>query len=153
GTRCALRIKRRGGSVVAGNDSSEFLSLFARDESVHHSGSITSNTRFIDHGFFLHLPSISYPDWHRSAPRRWLTAKVKIEPTCLFALTVQELHFLEDVTALGLEQLRPLAADFPRVIQDSVEHLLIGLIPLTPFTGLHPVLVVDLHHCPGGDQF
>ncbi len=64
--------------------------MFAGYEPVHHSGSVTSGSRLIDHGFFLNLPAIPYPDWHRSVPRgRRFTTEVEIGPACLLAITVQ----------------------------------------------------------------
>ena len=68
------------------------------------------------------------------------------------AVPVDELELLQHLAALRPKQLRPLAGQFSGVVEQLVPGLQVRLVPFGPFAGLHPVLVLDLHDRPGGDQ-
>src|SRR5262249_43064154 len=121
----ALGLDGRRCRVVAGDSLFQFLGLSLQNEAVDNRCVVTGCTGIGQHGLLLDLPAIPNPDWHSGPTRRWsVSPEVEFKLACFLADAVEEFGLLEDLAALGLEQLRPLTGEFAGVAQETVAGLL-----------------------------
>src|SRR5271157_5291454 len=77
---------------------------------------------------------------------------MKLELAGLLASPVEQLRLLENLATMRLQELGSFAAQLAGIGKELVSSQLERLVPLGPFSSLHPVFIFDQHDRAGGDQ-
>ena len=151
--RRTLDLQRGGRGVITGNRILEFFGLLLRHEAVDDGHGVARGTRIADDRLFLDFPAVANPDGHGgTAGFGCVGSKMQLELARHLAAAVRHAGLLEDFAALRLEQLGPFAGQLAGIAQQLVVGLLVGLVPLAAFAGLHAVFIFDPHDGPGLNQ-